>query len=1242
MKRAWIGCTVTALLLVAGARAGPIMNAATNNGDFHDGYTANGWWSDVGAPTGWSGSPADSFYNTAAGFVQGYAGGTATCNTGVPVDTSQVYKITADLGGFSNVRANVYVYGTENADGSGRSVELAHISALGDDAHPYALTTITGTGGLVRSSAAGYHVQVRCQSDLAGVPPTTANGAYADIIVESLPAPPPIWFPLTTNGQPAATIVVAESPTKVALYAARELQDHVRKITGATLPAVTDQMAAPGRRILVGDSAATRALGYALADFDPREYLVHFLADSNTVVCLGPDRDEFVSWTLIDGSLYLAQAAMPDEYDRRGSLNAVFDFLEKFCRVRWYYPTEAGTVYPQTPTLVVPGRGIRREPGMLCITGYRAAYNVPDRLNPLPTDETDAWRLRMRMGGERIWIDHSFYDYYDRFPTNHPDWFAQGYDHLPEPPQLCYRNPAVVTQAVQDARNYFDGQLTFSRFPLSTYLPPGSDFFPLVPMDDTRWCLCTQFQCPAHFEAEKTGIFSSGEISNYLWDFVNRVAAEVKLTHPDKYVASAAYHQHAYYPDQVALEDNVAVEFCLWNVRGWHIPRLREVDETAFDQWTLKERGRRPLVAWLYYLNPMATAFGHHFEVFPCFFAQAAIEQARLFHERGIISLFMMQAGEVGWSHLYDLPDHYLTLRLMENPDLDGEELFDEFFERYYGAAAQPMKALYLDLEATYTQPTNYPTAWLEDPNVRLTEEISWGSLGTPQRMTNFAARMDEARLAAQTDMEILRVDSFDQGVWQRMLKGAADHAWIAERRQHVFDIHVPQATESYAGDPEAVDWSQSVIAEEGLSTYLGLTNTVERDMEIRLVHDGEWLYIQHLEAVDASKLEGAAPFGSGAYTDPMFFDSIEFMAGTQAAVGAPYRFMAVIGVGAGTTYVDAVESGPIDWQDRWLGVCDKTLPEHWRAWMAIPLADLVPGGASPGTTFYGNFYRYMVYGQYASLVWRPHFEVSERRRPNHMGAITLENAQGPGPGVIMDANVNNGDFEDGYAAGAFWDTAGAPTGWAGSPANYFYNTAAGFVQGYNGGVATCNTGVLVDTNLRYRITADLGGFSNVRANVYVYATENADGSGDAIELAHISALGDDAHPYTLATVTGTGAAVDPGAAGYYVQVRFMSDLAGTPPTAANGSYGLIVVESIAPLVAHPFTNVALRDTFTMGFLSSSGLFYALEHTADLAQSNQWHSTGMQLIGTGSNMYFFDASESTGTSTARAYRVLAP
>ena len=125
----------------------------------------------------------------------------------------------------------------------------------------------------------------------------------------------------------------------------------------------------------------------------------------------------------------------------------------------------------------------------------------------------------------------------------------------------------------------------------------------------------------------------------------------------------------------------------------------------------------------------------------------------------------------------------YISLKLMDDPSLNVDELLDEFFTRYYGPAAEPMKRVYLLIEKTYSSPANYP----EDVQKKVgiwhqTEEIAWKYLGTEERMAELGRLMEQAGKAAATGVEKQRVALFDQGVWEYMVEGR--RRWLAKQRK--------------------------------------------------------------------------------------------------------------------------------------------------------------------------------------------------------------------------------------------------------------------------------------------------------------------------------------------------------------------------------------------------------------------------------------------------------------------------
>jgi hypothetical protein len=563
-------------------------------------------------------------------------------------------------------------------------------------------------------------------------------------------------FCLARDGKPAATIVVAAKPTTAASFAAVELQEHVRTITSATLPIATDALKVTGPRILVGESEATKKLKLG-AKFKPQEYLIRFLPD--TLVLMGRDEP-------LDNDVGRSAAKPPGFFEDRGSLDAVYDFLERFCEVRWYAPAEIGLVCPSLPTLVVCGSDIHRAPAMVYRWITPTPLYLPAAPEEVPARELQLWKLRMRLGGQPTAVNHSFIGYYDRFLKGHPDWFAQGYSG--RPPQMCYTNPEFIRQVIQDARDYFDGKGA------QKGAAAMGDVFGLVPMDSSQYCKCARCQAEMNEAERDNPQDTSGYASDYVFGFVNKVARDVRKTHPKKWIGALAYWTYGYYPRKVRPESNVMVQLCLFT-RNWWCPSIERNERKVLDDWR-RHDSSRPLYLWLYYCFPALSRHGkfHHF---PGFFAHSVVRQMHLYHDARIRGIFLEHSSEFGASYLMDQLEFYLTFKLADDPRLDGNKLIEEFFTRYYGAAAAPMKALYCAIEDTFTDPKNYPPDIQNSPaHQHQTATLAWDSLGTPARMAEFAKLMDAARAAARTPIEKARVALFEKGIWDYMVEGRKQH----------------------------------------------------------------------------------------------------------------------------------------------------------------------------------------------------------------------------------------------------------------------------------------------------------------------------------------------------------------------------------------------------------------------------------------------------------------------------------
>jgi len=523
---------------------------------------------------------------------------------------------------------------------------------------------------------------------------------------------------LIRGGHPVAAIVLAPDAPPAAQLAAYELQWHLRQITGAALPIVRDDPRPAGTAILVGESAATRARGLRSAEFAPQEYLVR-IRPPDSIVLIGRDSP---GTQKVD---YARRETFPDRFSDTGTLYAVYDFLERTCGVRWYLPTELGIACPQAPTLKVGACEVRRQPFMryrdlptaysitndLCGETVKRAW--PKERKPLDYREQMLWAFRQRLGGQPYHANHSLM--WPEEYAAHPDWFAKGYDEemkqnpanflknkagQPVPPQLCYSNPAVLEFVVRQARDYFDGKLSS--------IHGLGDCVALVPADGGRFCrcdACRKLHCDE--TATGTGQWLSGRDSEYVWGFINRVARELRKTHPTKTIGALAYEDYAAVPTS-DIEPNIVPMFTL-NIRLAHDPLQEAHEWTLLDAWQKKMNGR-PFYVWLYYNFPVDNAVWGDYRCFPGFAAHATARYVKKLAAGGVRGIFIEPGVYNEWSRdvLFGQLDEYATWKLADDPALDADRLIREFFDRFCGAAAVPMRDLYTRIESIYGNPATY------------------------------------------------------------------------------------------------------------------------------------------------------------------------------------------------------------------------------------------------------------------------------------------------------------------------------------------------------------------------------------------------------------------------------------------------------------------------------------------------------------------------------------------------------
>ena len=403
---------------------------------------------------------------------------------------------------------------------------------------------------------------------------------------------------LVHDGQPRAEIVIAESPQRSVRLAAQELQDYVAKISGAHLPIVT-KPSGHAARIFVGKSSYADALRITAEGLKAGAYRI--VSGEDWLALIGDDTDftpiepwaknntergedgkvqgewdkiTGALWGVPNASLYKHRLNLPGNIgrpdaaagkiepwqlwgpDERGSFNAVAGFLHRL-GVRWYLPGDIGEVVPSLRSIPLPKLDETVRPDF-------ALRDFSFRFGTCGL-ETSLWAMRL---GTRdplnIQVAHGMAAMTGRAAifAAHPEWFAlyggkRQYQPGYTKNQLCYSNEELFQETVRNVRAQFDHY--------------GMEAVSVMPPDGyTSICQCKL--CEGQDSPERD---SSGLLSDYVWGFVNRVAVEVRKTHPDKKIVNCSYGTYALPPLKIAkLEPNVLV-----GIVGGRSPRYHKAEQ---------------------------------------------------------------------------------------------------------------------------------------------------------------------------------------------------------------------------------------------------------------------------------------------------------------------------------------------------------------------------------------------------------------------------------------------------------------------------------------------------------------------------------------------------------------------------------------------------------------------------------------------------------------------------------------
>ncbi len=510
---------------------------------------------------------------------------------------------------------------------------------------------------------------------------------------------------LVVKGQPVAEIVITAEAGSSLVLAAQELQRHLEKISGATLPIVTNLTANVATKVYVGESEHTRKLGITLDDVKYDGFKV--VAKDNWVVLAGrefsvaPTMGQYAYlntpqqrkiWEEATGKKWRTPAILSSygglcegvyADDGTGSLYAVYDLLEQL-GMRWYLPmADLGIVYPALKDVRIATQNLKREP----------QFPVRQFINRSTRFDDWYWYKSMKMGNSLI------------FPQTHTVEYvmAAGTNNLPAD---CYatvggkydvRTPRLSSENLRrETAEYLEAMIAAH---------PGLQYLPISMPDG--WLAMDDEDAVKWKRAD-----SWGEFSDYSWDFIMDVRARVKAKHPDKTFSTFAYSLHKLPPNQVdTIPEDISISFCQ-NSTLWMLPGFRR-DLQVREDW-LKRVGNNRMIVYDYYFDH---APPRRFPPIPVIFTKYMEENFRGMYGR--VLGFWVDTAWVSGDSLEESKNtrtflrrpglghlmFYLHNRLAWDAKLDLDAVLNEYYDLFFGPASKEMKAFYEFAEEVWARP---------------------------------------------------------------------------------------------------------------------------------------------------------------------------------------------------------------------------------------------------------------------------------------------------------------------------------------------------------------------------------------------------------------------------------------------------------------------------------------------------------------------------------------------------------
>lgn len=541
---------------------------------------------------------------------------------------------------------------------------------------------------------------------------------------------------LVTEGAPGAVIVMADKPTRVALYAAEELAHHVEKACGVRLAVIAENAdgADQLKRIYVGDSRAAREAGIHADKLSAEAFTLRVTGDA--VFIVGNDG-----------------GGDPQDADTRaGTLWGVYEWLDRDLGVRWLWPGELGTYVPKTKAVVARTRDETTTP-RLFQRRLRAGKGFESEHPALGftsgafkqfSEEQSVYLRRHRMGRSfPVSYGHAFTDWWEKDGKAHPEWFQllesgkRGPNKKNGRFSMCVSNTDLQREIVARWREKRSSDARTPAF--------------INACENDILGLCTCEKCRA-LDGPAPGDYlkfypptSKMTGSRFVSDRYARFWLGIQQQAPaGTTVVGYAYFNYFQAPTSgIRLNPNILIGYC--PSAGW-FPRPAEEHAWMKEQWTgWRSTGARLFMRTNHLLDGYCMPF---------IYARQFADDFKHAMENGMVATdYDSLTGH--WAT--QGPNLYTAARLHVRPESSVEEVLDEYYSAF-GAAASAVRSYFDYWENHTTQSREKINQTMEA--LQVSRWRSWAKaahvLYPQESFTPAAVLLEQAASAAGQDADAL------------------------------------------------------------------------------------------------------------------------------------------------------------------------------------------------------------------------------------------------------------------------------------------------------------------------------------------------------------------------------------------------------------------------------------------------------------------------------------------------------